>query len=117
MNLDGMYKGTWLFLALFSAAVLLGGPAHALFEDHGGEIGAPCEGHSPLDHVEGMEGGLDLTPCDLCLTFSSKFGIEFSPLENPFPGQVASYSSQDERRLSSSTLSLPLLRAPPVVIP
>ena len=60
MKLYSMYKGTWFFLVLFCAALLLGGPAHSLLEDHGGEVVTHCDGHTPLEHLEGAEGDHDI---------------------------------------------------------
>ena len=116
MNLCGMYKGTWVFLVLFCAALLLGGPAHDLLEDHGGEVVTHCDGHTPLEHLEEVEGDHDILPCDLCLTFSGKFWFQSPPAVNSFPDQTSEFLLVGECSHSSVSSILPLLRAPPFVI-
>jgi hypothetical protein len=116
MKLYSMYKGTWFFLVLFCGALLLGGPAHSLLEDHGGEVVTHCDGHSPLDHLEGAEGDHDILPCDLCLTLSGKFGFEPSCVALLFLLKSEVLLVGQEGPLSSLSLSLPLLRAPPALI-
>ena len=111
-----MYKGTWFFLVLFCAALLLGGPAHSLFEDHGGEVVTHCDGHTPLEHLEGAEGDHDILPCDLCLTLSDKAGLLSSQFVTRLPQQAEISLLFEEDFTFPGDFSLPLLRAPPFVI-
>ena len=116
MKLHSMYKGTWFFLILFCAALLLGGPAHSLLEDHGGEVVTHCDGHTPLEHLEGAEGDHDILPCDLCLTFSDKAGLLPAQFITALPEQAEISLLFEEGSSFLGDYSFPLLRAPPALI-
>ena len=116
MKLYSMYKGTWFFLVLFCAALLLGGPAHSLLEDHGGEVVTHCDGHTPLEHLEGAEGDHDILPCDLCLTLSGQAGLLPPQFITAFPEQAEISLLLKEGFTFPGDFSLPLLRGPPFVI-
>lgn len=111
-----MYKGTWFFLVLFCAALLLGGPAHSLLDDHGGEVLTHCEGHTPLEHLEELEGDHDLLPCDLCLTLSGQAGLLSQQFITILPQGANLSLLFEEGSTFLGEYSLPPLRGPPFVI-
>ena len=116
MNTPVMHKGTWLILAVFSVATLFAGPAHVLLDDHGEEVVFHCDGHGPLSHLEGSEGGPDLSPCDLCLTLSPHLFGEARVVGSLLSGSGKPVSAFERSPHSCALVILPLLRAPPSMI-